>query len=117
MRSIFILVLLLICISACTAKHKVADLPSTTNEYNPYQAADAQLAKFIGTSLEGATQTFSGTRYGTGTVTVGRSYHSALNIECREAYIQGSFRSRVAACKDAQQGWILAPEILGEGAL
>ncbi|MCR5814461.1 MAG: hypothetical protein K6G15_08235 [Desulfovibrio sp.] len=75
------------------------------------------MATFIGTGFEGASQTFTGTRYGTATVTIGRSYHSALDLPCREAYVQGSQRTRVAACKDQKAGWILAPDILGDGAL
>lgn len=77
---------------------------------------ESTIANFIGSSPQGSSETFVGTNYGTVTVVVGESYHSALNMECREAQVRGSSRTRIAACKDPKAGWVLAPDIVGDGA-
>ena len=117
MRALIYVAILLLCTSACTSTPKVKDLPDTSSEATPMLAPDTLLAQFVGNAHEGATQTFTGTRFGNATVTAGRSYHSALNIPCREAYVHGTFRTKISVCKDEKYGWTLAPEILGEGAL
>ena len=116
MRPIFYLIMLLLCTTACTA-HKTTNVPTSDVETKRVLSPDDQMAEFIGNAHEGATRTFVATHYGDVTVTAGRAYHSALNIPCREAYVQGGIRTRVSACKDKERGWILAPEILGDGAL
>ncbi|MBQ7456204.1 MAG: hypothetical protein IJS54_01130 [Desulfovibrio sp.] len=103
-----------LCLGACAHKPKEHVVPQESIVQTPLES---QIAQFIGQAPEGASQHFSGTHYGTGLVTVGGSYYSALNMECREARIQGSSRSRIAACKDPEKGWILAPDITGDGSL
>ena len=116
MRALIYVIMLLLSTTACSTAHKTPNLP-TAPETRIVLSPDDQMAEFIGNAVEGSTRTFTDTRYGTATVTAGRGYHSALNIPCREAYVQGNVRTRVSACKDEQRGWILAPEILGDGAL
>lgn len=112
------LFLLFAFLAACAPKSQLAD-QTLADQTGPSQSLPVEraMATFIGTGFEGASQTFTGTRYGTATVTIGRSYHSALDLPCREAYVQGSQRTRVAACRDHKLGWVLAPDILGDGAL
>ncbi|MBR3664016.1 MAG: hypothetical protein IKN64_05095 [Desulfovibrio sp.] len=112
------LLMLVALLSACAPKSHHAGQNNTSQiELRQNLPVEQAMATFIGTGFEGASQTFTGTRYGTATVTIGRSYHSALDLPCREAYVQGSQRTRVAACQDANSGWVLAPDILGDGAL
>ncbi|MBO4368623.1 MAG: hypothetical protein J5803_00770 [Desulfovibrio sp.] len=103
-------------LQACSSRKVTSDV-SLPPDISAQLPVEQQIATFIGNAYEGASETFMNTRYGTATVTVGRSYHSALNMPCKEAWIQGSQRSRVAACQDSKKGWILAPDILGDGAL
>ena len=110
------LVLTLLSASACSTKRAVQEEDGSFASQTQ-RSVEAQIAEFIGTGYEGASETFTNTRYGTATVTIGRAYHSALDIPCREASIQGSQRTRAAACQDKNKGWILAPDILGDGAL
>ncbi|MBR4604847.1 MAG: hypothetical protein IKO41_01270 [Lachnospiraceae bacterium] len=118
MKKFFTVFFFLTFLSACASKYQISNQPVFPQTGAGYLLpAEQSMATFIGTGLEGDSQTFSGTHYGTATVTIGRSYHSALNLPCREAYVQGSQRTRIAACKDQKVGWILAPDILGNGAL
>ncbi|MCR4667429.1 MAG: hypothetical protein K5657_09100 [Desulfovibrio sp.] len=116
-RSCFFLFVLtlLVLTQGCAAKRETTAMSHETQLEQ--QPLDSQIADFIGNNYEGATQTFMNTQYGTATVTVGRSYYSALDMPCKEAYLQGSRRTRVAACHDSKKGWVLAPDILGDGAL
>lgn len=103
--------------TACTKRQTLQEQDLAPEVPITQSSVEAQMASFIGTAPEGTSQTFSNTRYGTATVTIGRSYHSALDIPCREAYIRGASRTKTAACQDKKQGWILAPDIMGDGAL
>ncbi|MBQ7738733.1 MAG: hypothetical protein IJT59_03660 [Desulfovibrionaceae bacterium] len=116
MRYLFYVIMLLLCTTACSTAHKKPNLPTSNQEVARVLSPDDQMAEFIGNAREGASRTFMDTSYGTATVTAGRAYQSALNIPCREAYVQGSLRTGIAACKDEERGWILAPEIFGDGA-
>mgnify|MGYP002626861848 CR=1 FL=1 len=114
-----VLPLLLLCVLfsvliGCAAKGTVQEAPLQSIEKTPL-SEDAAIANFIGNAHEGATQYFTQSSYGAVTVTAGREYLSALGLLCREAYIRGGTQTRTSACKDPEQGWSMAPDVLGEG--
>lgn len=108
----------LLCCTACVPRPEVA-LPLAEAETR-LLTPDAELARFIGQSSEGAAATFSGTRLGsTAGVTVGGAYTSALGLFCRraQAFTGGMARQRIAACQEAGGRWVLAPGIFADGAI
>lgn len=109
-----LVVCFLLLTSACAKAPKedaASQLPASQISQLP---EDAALASFIGNGYEGAAQSFMSTRYGSVSVVIGKSYHSAMNVLCKEAYVQGGTRSRIAACQDKERGWFLAPDISQE---
>lgn len=79
---------------------------------------DAALARFIGDSLPGSSASFSQTRLSNGpvVVTVGKAYTSALNQPCRQARaVTNGLPRNLAACRQADGTWELAPDIFADG--
>ncbi len=115
-KAFFLLLLLSLSLVSCagrsvgTAKKNVEPAPRAST-------LDMRMAEFLGSATEGAAATFHGTQFGSTTVVAGAGYLSALGIQCREGRVQGGSRSRIVACHDPVHGWILAPDILGDGAL
>ncbi|MBQ9407628.1 MAG: hypothetical protein IJU37_12940 [Desulfovibrio sp.] len=114
---LYITLSVVLCCTACAPRQSNRDVQ--TSDQNPAALSpDGAMAHFIGTGLEGDTSTFANTHLGsTVTVTVGHSYVSALGQLCKRAYSHdGGMRRSLAACKEEEGAWTLAPDIFEYGA-
>ncbi len=114
-KAILLFFFVVLSLASCAGRTTVTPQKNEKPESH-MSALDARIAEFLGTAPEGAAATFHGTQFGSVTVVAGAGYMSALGIPCREGRAQGGARSTLAACHDPGRGWILAPDIQGDGA-
>jgi len=108
----------LACCLLCTScAYKTAHLPYSSDVNTVQASQDSSLACFIGNSAEGETRIFEGTSFGESiSASVGNLYFSAHGFYCRKASIITPTGKRViAACKEGENQWIIAPEIFVSG--
>ncbi|MBQ7606854.1 MAG: hypothetical protein IJU76_02605 [Desulfovibrionaceae bacterium] len=116
MSKTFVLLVFLCTLFLVSCAKKAAE-PQVEASVAKRDTLELRIAEFLGNAAEGAAATFHGSRFGSLTVVAGAGYLSALGIPCREGRMQGGSRTKIAACQDPKQGWVLAPDILGDGAL
>jgi len=112
------MVFMILCCLLCTScAHKLEVTPDTPDLLVSRASPDDSLASFIGHGAEGETRIFDGTSFGTSvSATVGKAYMSALGQSCRKAHITArSDKRMIAACRDEDQQWHLAPDIFVPG--